>query len=96
MTGDKDDGNPDAGVDQLALKIQAIDPRKPHVQNQATWRVRALAAQERLRCPEGLGMQAHRFQQPLDRGPHHVIVVDNEYGGRACGRHSCVQLRLAE
>src|SRR6266550_9600135 len=40
MPGDEDDGNPDARIRQLALKVQAVDARKSHVQNQATWSVR--------------------------------------------------------
>src|SRR5207253_837408 len=43
MPGDEDDGNPDARIRQLALKVQAVDARKSHVQNQATWPVRTLA-----------------------------------------------------
>jgi hypothetical protein len=38
MTGDKDDGNPDTGIGQLALKIQTADSGKSDVKNQ-TWRV---------------------------------------------------------
>src|ERR1017187_1619534 len=44
MAGDKDDGNPDSGVNQLALKIQTVDSGKSHVQDQAAWPVRPLAA----------------------------------------------------
>src|SRR6266478_5802653 len=65
MTGDEDDGNPDARVGQLALKVQSVDSRKSHVQNQATWPIRPLAAQELLRGPEGLGPQANRLQHAL-------------------------------
>src|SRR5580658_5494999 len=42
MTGDKDDGNPSTGVSQLALKIQAVDSRQSHVQDQAAWPLRPL------------------------------------------------------
>jgi len=53
MTGDENDGNPDARVGQFALKIQSADSGQPHVQNQATWAVRPLAAQELLCGSEG-------------------------------------------
>src|SRR5205814_877427 len=46
VTGDEDDGNAQAGVSQLALKIQTVNSRKSYVQNQAAWTVRPLAAQE--------------------------------------------------
>src|SRR5580700_9090932 len=44
MARDEDYGNRNTRVGQLALKIQAINSRKSHVQNQATWSVRWLAA----------------------------------------------------
>src|SRR5713226_3064765 len=44
MPGDEDDGNPDARIRQLALKVQTVHTRKSHVQNKATWPVRPLAA----------------------------------------------------
>src|SRR5467141_3409815 len=44
MTGNEDDGNLDARVSQLALKVQAADSRKAHVQNKATWPIRPLVA----------------------------------------------------
>src|SRR6266851_3856273 len=44
MTGDEDNGNADARVSQLALKVQTIDTRKSHVQNKATWPIRSVAA----------------------------------------------------
>jgi hypothetical protein len=59
MTSDEDDGNPDARVNQLVLKVQTVDSRKSYIQNQATRTVRPLAAQEFLCCSEGLGMQAN-------------------------------------
>src|SRR3981189_1838677 len=59
MTGDKDDRYPNSRVRQFALKVQTVDSWESHVQNQATWTVRTLAAQELLRRPEGLGSQAH-------------------------------------
>src|SRR4029077_13933648 len=46
VPGDEDDGNLDTRITQLALKFQAIDARKAHVQNKATWPIRSLAAQE--------------------------------------------------
>src|SRR5271156_131305 len=42
MTSDEDDGNADAGISQLPLKIQTIDSRKSHVENKTTRPVRAL------------------------------------------------------
>src|SRR6266446_1135972 len=44
MTSDEDDGDLDARVSQLALKVQAVDARKAHVQNKAAWPVRPLSA----------------------------------------------------
>src|ERR1700680_3988088 len=88
MASNKNDGNPNTGVNQLALKIETADSRKSHVQNQATWPIRALAAQEFLRRSEGFGMQANRLQHALDGGTHQVIVIDDEHRGGGCGRHS--------
>src|SRR6266550_4284797 len=44
MTGDEDDGNVDVRVSQLTLKVQTVDSRKPHIQDEATWSVRPFAA----------------------------------------------------
>src|SRR5258708_2134719 len=35
VTGDKDNGDLDSRISQLALKVQAVDARKAHVQNKA-------------------------------------------------------------
>src|ERR1700751_3520596 len=89
MTGDEDDGNVNARIRQLALKVQTVHSRKSHVQDKATWPVRAVAAQERFRRSEGLGTQANRFQHALDGGTHQVIVIDDkDYGGGGLGLHS--------
>src|SRR6266849_6272501 len=64
MTGNEDDGNLDARVNQLALKVQAADSRKAHVQNKATWPIRPLAAWELLRRPVGLGRKPTDFSSP--------------------------------
>src|ERR1022692_303943 len=90
MTGDEDDGNPDARIRQLALKVQTADAGKPHVQNKATWSFPPLAAQELLRRPEGLGTQADRLQHALDGRTHQGIVINDEYCGSGCRRHSGV------
>src|SRR4029077_5066880 len=37
MGGNKNYWNPNARVDQLVLKVQTVDSRKSHIQNQATW-----------------------------------------------------------
>ena len=55
MTGDENDGDPEARVSQLALKLEAVDSRKSHVQHKTAWAVRPLAGQKFLRRPEGLG-----------------------------------------
>src|SRR5437588_12143108 len=81
MPGDEDDGDPDARVNQLVLKVQAVDSRESYVQNQATWTIWPFAAEEFLRRPEGLGTQAHRLQHALDGGANQVIVIDDENGG---------------
>src|ERR1700687_1101810 len=90
MTGDKDNRNANSRVRQFALKVQTVDSWESHVQNQATWSVRPLAAQKLLRRPKGLGSQAHRLQQALDGRAHQVIVINDEYRGGVCGRHSPV------
>src|ERR1700752_294290 len=89
MTGDEDDGNVNARVRQLALKVQTVHSRKSRVQDKTTWRLRAVAAQERFRCSESLGTQANRLQHALDGGTHQVVVIDDEdYGGGGFGLHS--------
>src|ERR1700751_6123818 len=89
MTGDEDDGNVNARVRQLALKVQTVHSRKSDVQDEATWPVRAVAAQERFRCSESLGTQANRLQHDLDGGTYQVIGIDDEdYGGGGLGLHS--------
>src|SRR6185369_9309677 len=92
MTGDEDDGNPDACVGQLVLKVQTADSREPHVQNQTTWAVRPRTAQELLWCSEGLGTQTHRFKHALDGRSDRVIVVNHEHCGSGCRRHSFASL----
>src|SRR5260370_9003733 len=79
MPGDEDDRNPDARVSQLALKIQTVDSRKPHVQNQATWPICPLAVQEFLRSRASLGTQGTRFYQPFDGFPHTVTLSNTEH-----------------
>src|ERR1700740_533650 len=89
MTGDEDDGNVNARVRQLALKVQTVHSRKSHVQDKATWPVRPVAAPKRFRCSESLGTQANRLQHALNGGAHQVIVIDDEdYGGGGLGLHS--------
>src|SRR5271167_1381045 len=92
VTGDENDGNPDARVSQFALKVQATDARKSHVQDQATWPVRMLAAQELLRRRKGLGTQANRLQHALNGRANQLIVIDNEHGGSICEHHSCASV----
>src|ERR1700730_8662294 len=92
MTGDEDDGNPYARVGQLALKIQTVDTRKSHVQNEATWSIRSLAAQELLRRPEGLGTQANRLEHALHGRTHLGIVINDEHRGSALGRQGHAQV----
>jgi len=87
MTGDKDDGNPNAGVHQLVLKVQAVDSRS------LTSRTRQLGPSGRLlprnlEASEGLGTQADRLQHALNGSTHQVVVIHNEHGGSTCGRHS--------
>src|SRR5258708_5595467 len=79
MTSDEDDGNPDAGFSQLPLKIQTANLREFDVQDKTTWSVRALTAQELLRRPEGLGLQAHRLQQALNGRTNQIVVINDEY-----------------
>src|ERR1700745_1855009 len=89
MTGGEDDGNVNARVRQLALKVQTVHSRKSHVQDKTTWRVRAVAAQERFRGSESLGTQANRLQHAVDGGAHQVVIIDDEdYGGGGLGLHS--------
>jgi hypothetical protein len=88
VTGDEDDGNPQAGVRQLALKVQTVNSGKSYVKNQATWTVGLLAAQKILRCRKGLGLQAHGLQHALDSRTHQVIVINDEYHGSVTWRHS--------
>src|SRR5216684_9029943 len=57
MASDENNGNADARISQLALKVQTVDSRKSHIQNQAIWAVLAFAAKELLRRPEALGTQ---------------------------------------
>src|SRR5271169_1629065 len=88
MTGDEDDGNLDARVGQLPLKVQAAHALKSHIQDKATWPLWMLAPQELLRRCEGFGTQAHRFKHAVDSITHRGIVIDDEHGGSICERHS--------
>src|ERR1700730_3749851 len=54
VPGDEDDGNLNADISQLALELQTVDPRESDVENEATWPIRPLAAQELLRGSESL------------------------------------------
>src|ERR1700739_2218166 len=53
VPSDENDRDLDACASQFMLKLQTVDARKPDVQNQATWSVRPLPAQELLGCSEG-------------------------------------------
>jgi hypothetical protein len=53
MTCDEDDRDSDAGIGQLTLKLQTVNPRKTHVQNQTAWAVWQLVAQKFLRRCKG-------------------------------------------
>ena len=75
MTGDENNGNMDARVDQFPLKIQTADSGKSHIEDQATWPVRPLAAQELLRGAEGLGTQADRLQQNPELRKHDTATA---------------------
>src|ERR1700693_155450 len=92
MTSDEDDGNLNARVSQLLLKVEAIDSGKTYIQNQATGHVRAVAAQEPFRRAEGSRAQAGRFQQAFDGRAHTRIVINDEHGRSACGRHSLASI----
>ena len=81
MPRDEDDGNADAGISQLPLKIQTIDPGKSDVENKTTWPIREIRRQEFLRRPKGLGAQAHRLQQALNGRANQVVVINDEYRG---------------
>ena len=60
MAGDEDHRQLDAGLGQLALKIEAAAPRQPDIEDQAAGRIGPLALQEFLRRAEGPHLQAHR------------------------------------
>ena len=55
MTGNEDDGDLDARVSQLVLKVETADSRKAHVQDKAAWPVRLPTAQEFFCRPKGCG-----------------------------------------
>jgi len=94
MPGDKDDWELSACRCELALEFKTALPRQSHVQHQAAWSVWTPAAQEILRLRKRLGSQAHRFKQTLDRRSHTGIIINDEYRGSACGRHSCASTLL--
>ena len=94
MTGDEDDGKLDARLRQLVLDIEPADARKPHVKDQAARTIRALAAEELAGALERLGPQPDRFQQALYRHAHVGVVIDDEHGGSARGRHCRVSPSL--
>src|SRR5258708_34229200 len=81
MASNEDDRNPDARIRQLALKLQAVNARKSHIQNETTWFVRPLAAQEFLRRSKGLGTQANRLQHTLYGRMHEGIVINYVHCG---------------
>src|SRR4051812_45933319 len=69
VTSNKDDGDTNPSVGQLALKIETASSRQPDIQNQTTWTVNTLVAQELLWRTKSLGAQANRLQHALNRLP---------------------------
>jgi Histidine kinase-, DNA gyrase B-, and HSP90-like ATPase len=63
VSGDEHDRKLNAGVGQLALKIQSAAPRQSDIQHQATGRVGSLVLQELLGRPERLHFQVDGAQQ---------------------------------
>jgi hypothetical protein len=59
MTGDKDNGKSNLPGRKFGLKIESAEPRKPNVEDQATWRVRAFAVEKLQRRLECAGLEAH-------------------------------------
>jgi Outer membrane efflux protein len=90
MTGDEDDGDRDAGLGQLTLEIEAAQSRQSHIQNEASRRVRTLAAQEFLGGRERLHAETDRSDETPERVANRPVVIDDEHHGLVGPSHSAV------
>src|SRR5882724_10023313 len=64
------------------LEIEAAQPWKPHIENQAARPLRAAPDEKILGARERLGTHSHGFQQSLDRDPYRRVVINDKDGGR--------------
>jgi hypothetical protein len=82
VRSEKDDWNVHASLGQLLLEVEATDPGKPDVENQATGKIRTLGQQEFLRRPEQANSQPYRLDQALDRPANRWIAIYYENNRR--------------
>ncbi len=71
-------------VGELPLKLEAADARQRDIEDKTTRTIRFLVAQELFGSCKGLGLKAHRLQQPLNGRTHIYVVVNDEH----CRFHS--------
>ena len=81
MSGDKDDGNENAGSLKEFLEVETVYARKTHVEYQATVRVGTWSIQEVFRGRKDLRGKAHRLEQVADGIANGGIVIHNENRG---------------
>src|SRR5262249_32621639 len=67
VSRDEDDRNADIVPDQLSLKIEAAQTRKPDVEDKTAGHVRTLALEKLCGRIEQLHMQADRAQKAAER-----------------------------
>src|ERR1700683_4092361 len=77
MTGDEDDRDGNIGLYQLALQVQAAQPRKSYVKHKASRRVGSFAAQKLVCRRECLNRKSDGSDKAVERLPDGGIIVHN-------------------
>src|ERR1051326_391710 len=90
MSGNKNDGNMNVGLEQFLLEIQAAHTRQSNVKHQTAGSIHPLAAQKLLRGTEQLHLQTHRCQQVLERFTNAGVVINNKHDWLNPGHASAV------
>src|SRR5882724_7013546 len=89
MRGDEDYGDTHAQFCQLSLEIKSTHLRQPDIKNQAIWIGGAWFFEKLLAGCKGLGTEADRLDEILNRLTHSSVVINDEHGRNSSGFHAC-------
>jgi hypothetical protein len=80
VTRHEDDRDANIRLGQAGLKIEAIDPRQPDVEDQAAGNIRKVGLQKFGGRAKHFDSQVHRSKQMRECDAHGGIVVNDENG----------------